>query len=125
MNFLLALLLSFSLQTFEEDFFHGNLKNLEKYFAEDRKVYIELSVPFNIYGFLSKSQVLTLFREIFLGFETEEFRVIEKIEGKDSLILKIQWKMLDRIMEEKKQSSIFMRLSLENNKWCISEIKGT
>ncbi len=125
MNFLISLLLVLSFQNFEEDFLNGNLKNLEKYFSGDRKVYIELSVPFNVYGFLSKSQVLSLFKEIFLNFQTEEFKIIEKIEGGDSIILKIHWKISDRITKEKKDTSVFMRLGYENNKWCISEIKGT
>lgn len=125
MNILFALLLNFSITAFENNFIHGDIKNLEKYFASERKVYIEFSVPFNINGFFSKSQVLALFREIFLQWETKEFKVVEKMEGNESLILKIEWRIWNKLGEEMKQTSIFMRLSYDKNRWFISEIKGT
>lgn len=125
MNILLALILNFSVTAFENSFIEGDIKNLEKYFANERKVYIEFSVPFNINGFFSKSQVLALFREIFLQWETKEFRVIEKMEGDESLILKVEWRIWNKLREEMKKTSIFMRLSYDKNRWFISEIKGT
>jgi hypothetical protein len=124
MNILLSLILAFSIQTFEADFSKGDLKSIENYLPDKGKVYIELSIPFNVYGFFSKSQVLALFREIFRYYETKEFKVKERMEGGDSIILKIEWKIRDRIMDETNQTSIFIRLSLEGHKWFISEIKG-
>ncbi|GEM_PF-2551486 len=124
MSIFLTLLLSFSISAFEDSFTKGEIKNLEKYFPDESKVYVEISVPFHVYGFLSKSQILALFKNIFYQFETKKFKIIEKIEGGNSIVLRIEWVIFDKIMEETKNINIFMRLSLEKNQWYISEVKG-
>jgi len=124
MSIVLTLLLSFSISAFEDSFTRGEIKNLEKYFPDESKVYVEISVPFNVYGFLSKSQILALFKNIFYQFETKKFKIKEKIEGGNSIVLRIEWVIFDKIMEETKNINIFIRLSLEKNQWYISEIKG-
>ncbi len=124
MRIFFVLLLSFSISSFEDFFIKGETKSLEKYFADKGKVYVEISAPVDVYGFLSKSQILALFRSIFHRFDTKKFKVIEKMEGGNSIILRIEWVMLDKVMNETKKINIFMRLSLDKNQWRISEIKG-
>lgn len=124
-NFLLLLLLSFSISEFENSFLNKDLENLQNYFARDKKVYMEFTFPVKVYGFFSKSQILALFREIFKRFENEEFKVVEKMEGANSLILKVEWKTQDKLTNEVKNTIIFMRLNFEDDKWYIAEIKGT
>lgn len=124
MSIFFTLLLSFSISAFEDFFTRGEIKNLENYFADETKVYVEISAPFNVYGFLSKSQILALFKNIFHQFKTKKFKVIEKIEGENSLLLRIEWVILNKITNETKSINIFMRLSLDKNQWHISEIKG-
>lgn len=124
-NFLLLLFISFSISEFENNFLNEDLDNLQNYFASDKKVYMEFTFPVKVYGFFSKSQILALFREIFKRFENEEFRVVEKMEGVNSLILKVEWRIRDKLTDEVKNTVIFMRLHFEDNKWYIAEIKGT
>lgn len=124
MSIFFAILLSFFISAFEDSFTRGDIKNIEKYFANESKVYVEISAPFDVYGFLSKSQILALFKNIFHQFNTKKFKVVEKIEGENSIILRIEWVILDKITDETKGINIFMRLSLGKNQWHISEIKG-
>lgn len=123
-NFLLFLFINFSINEFENAFLKKDLGTLNKYFANEKKVYMEFSIPLRVYGFFSRSQVLALFREIFQRFDSEEFKVVEKIEGPDSLILKVEWRMREKLRNEIKKANVFIRLHFEGSKGYIVEIKG-
>ncbi len=125
MSFLLFLLLNFSVPSLENTFLKGDLKNLEKYFSEEKKVYVELSAPISIYGFFSKSQILAIFGNVFRSFQTEKFKIKEKMESEELIILKVEWKIRDKIKKNPRETSVFMRFDNYKGRWSISEIKGT
>ncbi len=125
MNFLLFLLFNFSVLYLENTFLKEDLKNLEKYFSEEKKVYVELSVPISIYGFFSKSQILAILGNVFRNFQTEKFKIKEKMESEELIILKAEWKLRDKIKRSPRETIIFMRLDNYKGRWSISEIKGT